>query len=261
MSKIIVAGYPKSGNTWLVRLVGDLICCPVAGFWNENHNEIAEEGANRLSEYSCYKAHQTYEGLKKCPDWEDAIKIIYIIRDPRDIAISGANYFRFYKCPLLLWFRRYFHPIERYFYHIIFKTLFAPEHKRIGRMLNALCYGGDKLLSKWCSVPWQDHVVSYQGREVLFVRYEDLLAQPHQEAVRIVNFIGIDRSVEEISSSVERQSFRSKQAEFKKKKDFVRSRFLRKGKAGQWMEKLGEAQQKLVISVMGDKLKEFGYLD
>ena len=37
MKKIIIVGYPKSGNTWLTRLTADLVGCPVEGFlYNPN---------------------------------------------------------------------------------------------------------------------------------------------------------------------------------------------------------------------------------
>ena len=104
--KIIIAGYPKSGNTWLTRLVANLVDCPVAGFWGSDHDEIASEGASRMSEFECYKAHQTYEDLIQCSDWSGDCSVIYIIRDPRDVALSGANFFRFYRFYFFRWMSR-----------------------------------------------------------------------------------------------------------------------------------------------------------
>jgi hypothetical protein len=49
--RVLVVGYPKSGNTWLTRLTAELLNAPVRGFWNEPHREeIAEEGTWRISD-------------------------------------------------------------------------------------------------------------------------------------------------------------------------------------------------------------------
>ena len=54
--KVVVVGYPKSGCTWLVRLVAELIQCPVTGFWGEPDNpEIAIEGTERKSDFEFSK--------------------------------------------------------------------------------------------------------------------------------------------------------------------------------------------------------------
>jgi hypothetical protein len=42
---VVVAGYPKSGTTWVVQLVAELIGGPVVGFWDSGHDEIAREGS------------------------------------------------------------------------------------------------------------------------------------------------------------------------------------------------------------------------
>ena len=45
-NNIVIAGYPKSGNTWLTRLVAEVLKCPVVGFLEQpQNNEIAIEGS------------------------------------------------------------------------------------------------------------------------------------------------------------------------------------------------------------------------
>ena len=34
-NKVIITGYPKSGNTWLTRLIAEALDSPVIGFYNE----------------------------------------------------------------------------------------------------------------------------------------------------------------------------------------------------------------------------------
>lgn len=98
MKNVIIVGYPKSGNTWITRLTAELIGCPVSGFWNEPDNqEIAVEGQSRNSEFRCFKSHHPLSELSNTFDTKDHKKnhIIYVIRDPRDVSVSGAHYFKF----------------------------------------------------------------------------------------------------------------------------------------------------------------------
>lgn len=92
--EVLVVRYPKSGNTWLTRLVAELISCPVKGFFGQPNNpEIAIEGSNRQSNYIVFKGHQTFH--KVCQKIQHK-HLIYIVRDVRDVAISGANFFKIY---------------------------------------------------------------------------------------------------------------------------------------------------------------------
>ncbi len=92
---IIIVGYPKSGTTWLSRLVAELVSCPLQGDWGfEDLNAPYKEGQNRTSEFQVFKSHHTFQEIKSASNL-DIHKIIYIIRDPRDVVISGVHYFNF----------------------------------------------------------------------------------------------------------------------------------------------------------------------
>src|SRR5262245_50755233 len=91
--RVLVAGYPKSGNTWLTRLVAELLGAPVQGFWSEpSSREMAVEGTERVSDFEVYKGHHSYGAMRRDFNLAD---VVYIVRDVRDIAISGAHYFSF----------------------------------------------------------------------------------------------------------------------------------------------------------------------
>jgi len=65
---IFIIGYPKSGTTWLARLLAEIIACPCKGYWGKrrtNRDEYATEGLKRKSEFRVWKGHHSVEILKK----------------------------------------------------------------------------------------------------------------------------------------------------------------------------------------------------
>ena len=76
-------GYPKSGNTWVTRLIAELVGCPVAGLWHSSKIEIAREGQHRVSDFQCFKSHHQLHELHTDKD-SDEHYIVYVIRDPRE---------------------------------------------------------------------------------------------------------------------------------------------------------------------------------
>lgn len=84
LNTIVITGYPKSGNTWLTRLVGEVTQFPVVGFWNEPDNpEIAIEGLDRENGGEVYKSHHTVSEIFKHECFiPGSTKVICIIRNP-----------------------------------------------------------------------------------------------------------------------------------------------------------------------------------
>ena len=106
MKRVLVVGYPKAA------VLGDpagggIDRLPVAGFWQRERKEIAIEGEDRISEYRCYKSHHQLVELGVLPNEPDTW-LVYILRDPRDIAISSATHFQFDRFPNLAGFFRRF---------------------------------------------------------------------------------------------------------------------------------------------------------
>ncbi|HMB99984.1 MAG TPA: sulfotransferase domain-containing protein, partial [Flavobacteriaceae bacterium] len=89
---IVIVGYPKSGTTWIARLVAELVECPLEGAWGfESVTTAYEEGRKRTSDFICYKSHHTFNEIYSVK--KGIYKIIYVVRDPRDIVISSLYYF------------------------------------------------------------------------------------------------------------------------------------------------------------------------
>ena len=261
MKNIIVVGYPKSGSTWITRLTAELVGCPVKGFWNEpNHKEIAIEGLERSSNYRCFKAHQTFRDL----EIDDQIInnqsfIIYVIRDPRDVAISGANYFRFQNYELSKKINFINRLILKLPYGNTISERFIIEPFKIDCMINAIINGSSSV-HPWCSVPWKEHYSSYLKQDCIFIRYEDMLMDPFNESKRILKYLDVIRNEQEIDAAIQRQSFKNRKKEFKEKGDNYRAKFLRRGQPYQWKKKLNYKQKNIFRTSLYEELKMFKYL-
>jgi Sulfotransferase domain len=254
---VIVVGYPKSGNTWVTRLVAELLGCPVAGFWAKQSAEIAVEGSDRQSPFACWKAHYPYRKLSRFKEFP-AARVINVVRDPRDIAISGAHYFNFPPKSTLLRRIAAAIPGRRKFQG----THFDDTERRVNLMIRALLRGetsGDEKWRRWLSVPWRDHVEAYRDHGTFMIRYEDLLDGPEAECLRILDYLGVTRSQEDVRRAIDRQSFDSARSRFAHLGDARRLKFLREGKKEQWRLGLTRNQKLIFDRELGDCLQRFGY--
>ncbi len=256
MKNIIVAGYPKSGCTWATRLMAELVGCPVAGFWQRDKDEIAVEGEERVSDYRCYKSHHQLAELGVQPQ-DSTNWIIYILRDPRDIAISAASHFQFDRFPKLAALFRCVRRGEKLYRHTLYPLLVRQDY-RLERMTEALLDGSAEV-NNWVRVSWKEHWRPYCEAGVPVVRYEDLLVRPESEAERILHHLGLQRTPGEIARAVQNQSFERKKETLLRGGETGRARFLRVGKSGQWHEKLPVHLQARFSRELGAELAKWGY--
>lgn len=255
MIDIIVTGYPKSGNTWVTRLVADLVGCPIAGFLNSAHDEIACEGLDRKSQFQCFKSHHQLDELLDIKS--NTKKIIYVVRDPRDICLSGSRYFCIERWPLLGRLLGRMSGVNRIYLWLNKFVLSTPGY-RFRRMAQAIIHGSLEV-HYWVRVSWAAHYKPYLERHHFFVKYEDLVADPEWECKRIIEFLGIDSSDIQIKAAIERQSFENKKHEFLANGQVSNARFLRNGRAQQWIKKLSIDQKKMFSNALADELNELGY--
>jgi hypothetical protein len=117
-------------------------------------------------------------------------------------------------------------------------------------------------------VRWQSSVWTYRtltverafkrhpaSRRVL-VRYENLLADPARELVRICSTLGIDASRDRLEEIVTSHAYgrvpeRSKGA----------GKVVRAARPGGWRENMTRAERDAMLQIMGPKLEELGYLE
>jgi Sulfotransferase domain len=256
MKNIIVVGYPKSGCTWATRLVAELVGCPVAGFWQSDKKEIAIEGANRVSDFRCSKSHHQLAELGVGPN-ELGTRLIYVLRDPRDIAISAANYFQFDRFPKVAALFRSVRRGEKLYRHTLYPLLVSQNY-RLERMTETLLHGSAEV-HPWCRVSWQEHWRPYEQAGVPIVRYEDLLLAPEEQSARILHHLEIEFSATTIATAVENQSFERKREALLRNGETGRAKFLRVGKSGQWREKLPVNLQARFAEELREELAAWGY--
>lgn len=86
--EIFVVSSPRSGNTWLGRLLGDALDSPLQA-WEDTVVEYFGEGQD--GDYVIRKTHNAVHQA----NWDTSAPIIFLQRDPRDLVISRLFYNNF----------------------------------------------------------------------------------------------------------------------------------------------------------------------
>lgn len=254
---VVVCGYPKSGTTWSTRLVAQLLNCPSSGYWGFEGDTFVTEGTDRKSDMVCYQSHHKLTDLRNSKKY--IAKIIYVVRDPRDIVVSGIFHFNFYSRWLEKAIKKRLFPES---VSSILKKINNKTHSkqfRIDRMFRMLCQG-DEFIDH-CHWGWNDHVLPYiNDKEVLVVRYEDLLLDGLNTAKKILEYGGVNKADKQIINDLESQSFKARKSEFRTENEKVKDKHLRKGIVGDWKMHLSEQDNSYVISKQGEAMKQLGYI-
>lgn len=178
---VYLVSYPKSGNTWLRFLIGNLlnpeslttfknVDVRVPEIYNYSDRELRAFPKPRL-----LKSHEPFDF--RYP------KVLYVVRDPRDVSLSK--------------------------YHWIRKWRGIPDG-----------YPIEDFVTRWIAAEfdqflragsWADNVLSWLAMRsgianFLLVRYEDLVIDGRNEMGRIAGFLGIEATDESLSRAIELSS-------------------------------------------------------
>jgi hypothetical protein len=233
--------YPRSGNTWTRFLIANL-SHPQEPVTFANIERLIPDAEAQSSQYMrgipsprVVKSHSYFD-----PRYP---KVIYIVRDPRDVALSYYDFSRKYRQI------EDGYPLERYI-----------DDFTTGHLLSA----------GWGT--WGENVASWiyaRGARpgFLLLRYEDLKARPEQELKRIAEFLGILASPELIRTAIERSSAdRMREMEKAEGKNWVTTKdkrsdipFIRTASVGGWKSNLQAESVAKIEARWGHIMAQLGY--
>lgn len=240
---VFVVSYPKSGNTWSRFLIGNLLD-PTAPVTFDNVEcrlpviyAWTDRALRSLPSPRVLKSHEAFH-----PGYPH---VIYIVRDPRDVAVS------FYYFALKLRIIADGYPMDDFVTRFL-RADIVPFADRFG-----------------C---WEDHVLSWinlrQGRSSFcLTRYEDLQADPRAELAKWSAVLRIHPTADVIEQAITRSSASNMRSlEEKQSKDWRMTkdsrqdiRFIRDAKSGGWRKKLSEKSVAAIEEAWGATMQKLGY--
>lgn len=270
MGKLVwLASYPKSGNTWVRAFLHNYIAdaqtphsinslvdfsvseCAMAFFGTpgevlsppevQARRPAVHEALSRLHEDLVFvKTHNANLDVHGVPLCTPAITAgaIYIVRDPRDVALSYAAF----------------------------------TGKSVDEIIDFMAQEGAANASDGVQVfellsSWSAHALSWVAApRRLLVRYEDLLAAPERGFGRIIRFLGAAGDMPapaRLRRAIEFSSFSTLSGQEAREGYRAGSPaggiFFRAGKAGAWRQALTSSQAAAIWAAHGQVMEKFGY--
>jgi len=236
-----IVSYPKSGNTWLRFLIGNLLSPQNPVNFGNLEDRIPDiytarrRHLRRLARPRYLKSHEPFD-----PRYA---KTVYAVRDPRDVVISYYRHqLKFGKLPDPF-------PLEE------FGSMFVRGD--IGP------YG-----------TWGDHVGSWlvaRQKEDAFhlVRYENLRRDTAQEVSKLGSFLGLGDEHERVNVAIEASSIERMRALEQAQGDQWASTsktrqdlpFIGKGDVGGWRQNLPASVSDAIEKAWASQMRELGYLE
>ena len=275
---IWLASYPKSGNTWMWFFIKsyfnpqnkkfslnhdkddpylletfpterrfDELKIDYQDFFDISKNWINLQSLINLNNKTNYlKTHNAMCTIKnnKFTDVHNTLGAIYIVRDPRDVLVSYSSYMG--------------ENIDK-----TLDILISDDSYEYGNFK-------DKFYRKSLMGSWSSHYKSwknYKSKEILLVKYEDMVNKSNSTFLRVLNYldkinqIKVDQN--KMKHAIRETSFENlKKLEMKEgfKANPSKKPFFRKGRVGDWKEKLTEDQAKKIEKAFKTEMIELGYL-
>lgn len=261
--KILQAGMAKSGNFWLYKIIQGILSHgglenksfiqnhpihELAQTWDLSYKEQADIDVLDIDPHKCFyrissvfrmpiediddyiqqcnhvwtHSHFCQRSVTVLPKFD---KIVYIIRDPRDRAISAAKF-------------RFTPYMQKYYPHGDPDPDASLAHSLTGNVRSWVQHGGGYLR---CRDELQIH----------FVFYERLLHAFGEEVADLLEYLDIELSEEAIAAIKRDVEFNTMKRE--------NPHHVRKGRSGRWREVLTDAQKQRAARIAGPMLEILNY--
>jgi hypothetical protein len=235
-----IVSYPKSGNTWTRFLIANLIAGDQTVGWSNIERLVPDIYLGRDALYRAlprpryFKSHEAYR-----PEYR---RVVFIVRDPRDVAVSN--------------------------YHFVRKAKLVPLDATIEDVTQQFM---DGVFGPYGS--WGENVGSWLGArrgtpDFTVVRYEDLLADTEGQLARIAEALHLSieagalrRAVENSRADRMRELEQSQRMSHK----FLKSSradipFVRAATSGQWRSELPPEIARKIETAWHGLMRELGYV-
>jgi uncharacterized membrane protein YkvA (DUF1232 family) len=241
---VFLVSYPRSGNTWTRFLIGNFVYQDEPVTFTNVESRIPEiylfpdRVLRRIPRPRMLKSHECFDPRYK--------RIIYIVRDPRDVAIS--------------------------YYHYAIKIKWIEPEYPIEKFVPRLIDGEFDVRGGWAA-SWSDHVMSWvslrsESDGFLFLRYEDMIQDAERELEKVARFLKFQLTPERISRAVQlssadhmRELEKNEARQWQLTKNTRQDKpFVRAAKSGNWENVLPTASVAAIESAWAAAMRSVGYV-
>lgn len=236
---VFLVSFPKSGNTWTRFLIANL-AHPEEKVGFENIHRLVPDpyvtwkrDFDRMPRPRIIKSHECFD-----PRYP---RVLYIVRDPRDVVVSQYHYHR--KCKKI----EDGYPMEKFVHRFL-----AGETCPHGSW-------GENVTTWWTS--------RHNDPRFLLLKYEDMVADPHREMTRVAKFLNIPADGNRVAQAVERSAadrMRTLEKAQADKSSLTKDSrkelsFVRAAKSGGWRDELSAQFAGLIEAKWGHIMTFLGY--
>lgn len=225
--EVWVAGYPRSGNTWVNYLCAYCLNLPFKDFDDDSKQPKQEWVRQAVAGRHAWPAPPGFVGVNKTHKLPAELPlqsgcVIYVQRDPRDVFVSHSYYLQ----------HRMTSAVKKYHYKL-------------------LGLGGRSAQVRWFIADWRRHVAAWREHVQATIHYEALLEEGAghlAEALRLAGFaVPLGRAEQALECfRFEKMSGREMGTTMEEKS------FFRRGGAGDWQNHLSEDENRLFAEVLAE---------
>jgi hypothetical protein len=236
-SDVFLVSYPRSGNTWVRNIIAEIIHGKSGKTLGEIGNFVPDIHVHKIEDMNLkhprvIKSHFNYDETYK--------RVIYIVRDPRDVFMSYHKY--------LIQRMRYKNTLDNFIYDVCDGKIFPGT--------------------------WNNHVNSWlfndirlnelKSTDFLMIKYENLIDETEKNILKIAYFLGKNLNKLKVKK-IKYKTSRKKMKEKEKKGMFEwlpdNLEFVNEGSYGKWRGSLLNNLIEYITTKNKEEMFKLGYLD